>query len=293
MFIQSSSWSNCHIQGGTWGSSPSMTPSWQRKDDALVLCEDKRNHQWDIQVGWLWFSVRITPQTGTVHAETGCFVERGVSSLLSQTQISVKDAVEWSSALGKTLDLIHPRSTSSSKISSSSSLLDSGWEDFPTVQNTASSVLEITLDTRVKVRYTWRRETDWAFDCLSWRYLNRSKWGPMGRGGKALRCKRWLSVQWVLIKCQINLMSWLYPCGCCWLSARALETRLTLWVPSSWAIALRSLTGLQWPRDRAPCLEGQSCLGHWYPRSREMLNCFSWNTFLYQEVNSLSSTFLP
>lgn len=54
-----------------------------------------------------------------------------MSSLLSQTQISVKDAVEWSFALGKTLDLIHPRSTSSSKISCSSSLLGSGWEGFP------------------------------------------------------------------------------------------------------------------------------------------------------------------
>ena len=108
-----------------------MTASWQRKGDAIVLCEDKWNHQWEIQVGQIWFSVRTAPHTGTVHAETGCFVERGVSSLPSQTQISVKDAVEWSSALGKTLDLIHPRSTSSSKISYSSSLLDSGWEGFP------------------------------------------------------------------------------------------------------------------------------------------------------------------
>lgn len=54
-----------------------------------------------------------------------------MSSLLSQTQISVKDAVERSSALGKILDLIHPRSTSGSKISSSSILLNSGWEGFP------------------------------------------------------------------------------------------------------------------------------------------------------------------
>ena len=43
--VQPSLWSNCHIQGGTWGSSPSMTPSWQRKGDTVVLCEDKRNHQ--------------------------------------------------------------------------------------------------------------------------------------------------------------------------------------------------------------------------------------------------------